>query len=683
MTKINDETIYLKNDKFEQKIHPSIVEGVVLYQRPIDSPAIKAMFTSIIKDELSMTQEQLVKTWNQQVARRISNSQYVNNERKIPQYYNSVEQNKYEAIFDFIFFVNSAKLLSLITPEQSEDLLNLKELGASTDIDIITSIPSIQINLDSLYHFCFNQEFTNKALKYQLINKDEHTEISNLLSSLDPYVSNGQDYQNKVIEVLNRPSGDNLRYDEIRIRLETVYVKVGGELIDGASNHSLEQKLNEVTMNTGKVISPSDIELETGNYSLVESTILSQLNEPTVTLEVLHELRSYTAQPMPGNTIKTHSLFPGEKAVITIETFKKSSTNLAQTTSVADETSTKAEESLANEANFENTYNQESNRNNIYKSSIKAKATWGWGSAGGSYEQSSTSKNIAKRSKKNISKALKRQVSNVSNNRSVKVETSSTIASESSEKHSIVRTIENINVSAPLNFFFKQLVHTTVSILSITDCRLVIKPSLASPPLVTNLESFPDFFRKNFFDNSSSSLQEQNSANTEIKLLYQKIVDDLLEFGKSSIESSPKLVKKDTDILDSEIPRYQVEAGDVKKLNLNELKQPVENLPEELAYRGLLSNVDVFTMKTEGVHVSCFVDTESKGLDKYSSALQDEEARARKIANDLSQVENRTLGIILKEFENSASIDDKIKVMKELLIPYMQSKGDISNDDTP
>src|SRR5262249_20659409 len=162
------------------------------------------------------------------------------------------------------------------------------------------------------------------------------------------------------------------------------------------------------------------------------------------------------------------SLFPGEKAVLTIDTYRKETSTYALTSSVLDTSSKEAEQALAKEINNSAIYNNEESRTSSYSIGVEAKATWGFGSAGASASMSGSSRSVARRTVSNADKSISNQAMKVSNNRSIKVDTTSTQSLETSERQSVVRTIENINVSKPLSFVFYQLTQKVISLTTIT-----------------------------------------------------------------------------------------------------------------------------------------------------------------------------------------------------------------------
>ena len=651
---IGEEYLFFHNSKdFAQ---PTVVEGLLQYHIPID-PA----FLHFVSER---TTDELASYWINKVAKEISASFYVRSQRKLPQQFSNSRIGGEETIFDYGLFLTTSIALNLINEEEAKDLKMLIEKGALSPLTVLGSNPRIFEVIDRLHDVCFYLRFIEVALSHSLILAEENDRVTKALLSEDIAKADSQTYLEIVSKILSMEPNEPNRYLKIRDRLERLPLRIGTRIVDGSHIRNITEVLETIYKEEKMIVAPSEIPNPGAFIKLTGIDVLRKLNEPSIVIEALNEIRSYTARPRPANIIKTHSLFPGEKAIITVETFRKENQSISQTTSVIDETSEDAERNLADEANFENSSSDERTRESSYSYGINAKATWGWGSAGGSYNASNTGKSVAKRTSKNISKALRRQVSKVSNNRSINIETSSTKNVEESNRYSIVRTIENINVSAPLNFWFRQLNQTSVSLTSMTDCRLIISWDLESLPIVTNLESFPDVFRKEFVKKTKGDIDKITSD------LYGDVLKVLEGFGAAGVEDT-SLIERSEYVDDPKIPRYQI------KEELGGYYTPKDGLgfPEKLPFYGLLTNVDINTIKTEGVHVDCFIAQESNGLDHYSETLQEESGISQSLTNRhknlLCTVVEEAIGLLRQEKDTEA----KQKIFENILIPIVNSSG--------
>jgi len=346
--------------------------------------------------------------------------------------------------------------------------------------------------------------------------------------------------------------------------------------------------------------------------------------------------------------VKTHSLFPGEKAVITIETFSKETIKEDMTSSVLDSVNRQSETSLTEEINAEDRYNKVIKRTSSFSVGTKATGNWGWGSANLSTENDHAAENISKSAVTNINKALKRQTAQVSNKRTVKVETNNSYYAEESSKQSIVRTIENINVSRPLNFVFRQLCQLYFTLTTIKDLRIVFRLSPAEiEGVVASLQELPEMLQ---------AILEDNAAG---KKKVQQIYDKVVQVAKDMAEQKDEDGSKAKFVVESNIESLIVE----KRFRINEdlinfyrwesdpestnhapataakMAMDLSMFPAKtiLPYEGVLLREELNILKTDGVVVECFLSHCSEGLDEYSAHLQAETNKRRCLENAVLQ----------------------------------------------
>lgn len=184
------------------------------------------------------------------------------------------------------------------------------------------------------------------------------------------------------------------------------------------------------------------------------------------------KLTSFLGDYGAGRVVKTFSLLPGESTRISVKTFKQRESTRKESSSVLDsftnESAQDLESSLEQEQSDQRSYKESFE----YYADVKAKASWGWGSASVAAGVKGGTNSAREEAVKNVSKAVEKHTSKASAKREVEINTSFEVSEKEGEERSVEREIENINLSRTLNFVFRQMNQAFISFLHLTDIRV-------------------------------------------------------------------------------------------------------------------------------------------------------------------------------------------------------------------
>ncbi len=198
----------------------------------------------------------------------------------------------------------------------------------------------------------------------------------------------------------------------------------------------------------------------------------AEVHHPQLFLEYDLMLCSYLGNYGAGKTVGTFSLLPGEKTTISMSTYLDNSSTSSRSQNILDSKS----EASAN--SFESALQQQSGQqtDGSFSSSMSddGSATFSIPlifSAGGGGGSSSSSEMHISTIASTISNTVSNSVNQSNHNREVNINSSSSQTTNSGEQTSIVRELENINLSRTLNFVFRQLLQEHIALLWLRNIR--------------------------------------------------------------------------------------------------------------------------------------------------------------------------------------------------------------------
>lgn len=456
--------------------------------------------------------------------------------------------------------------------------------------------------------------------------------------------------QGAVIEVSGTASdAGGIAYVELALDLNPVGVRAGEKSPGDWSAWKGTLTLNE----SGKHTITARAYDNAGN--LVETTIAVDV---TITPEVnsrlkriilveSYRLSSYLTNYGAGRTIKTFSLLPGEKSKISIRSYAQNETTMKSAAtildSVTDDISEEFEQSIAKEQADQKNYEE----SNEYKVGAEAGASWGWGSAKVSASMSGGTNAAREQFAKNVSNNTQKHVAKASARRDVQINTTYEEKSTTSEESTIVREIENINVSRTLNFVFRQMNQEFITLLHLVDVRI----GYFTIDTVNGEEK--KVYREVTLPQLDALLEEMivPDKRTEVRnaIIYQLAnIFDYQDKHHRFVEEQP-FKDEDGNVIPSS--NYLRVKKDYTSLYLDDSTGTSIKVP------GIILAANRHVLRTDGIVVEALLG-QGEALDSYSRNLQTESVREKELRNSLleAEVEMKRLAVqILSDKDQAAA----------------------------
>lgn len=646
---------------FEEKTAPTIVEGVVQFRIPVD----KIDFDHLSPDykrHLVLTPDQLNAVWIDYSAKALWESPSIQRMERGQTLH--LKGGSAPDSMNIKSFLDTAQGMKLISAEVAREQSEIWQIRNNQQFFAEVNQYDLRTNFWPIHYMDYHRTLLRRGGLHGLLTEEKIKEIDAQLLAMP--LADLEDPMN-IRAKIDALSGDTSLYGRLERILQSVYVFASGEFINVFDLDAIQSSIRQLAKKN-LFLSPGFESTPLSDLRLISMTDLASMNQPEIVVDALMAVTTYGCGLGKGNVIKTHSLFPGEKAVLTIESYSKEASSYALTSSVLDSTSTQAEDALQREASVSSSWNKESTRVNSFSVGIEAKASWGWGSGGGSASSSGTATDVSRNALSNVEKAVRNQASKVSNNRSVKIDTTSTRTTENSQRESVVRTIENINVSRPLNFVFRQLVQDVVSLYTVKDVRVVVRPTVVVPGTLTPLE--------NIKETLASVLFTPETAEAIIEKYVQAVANAAIDLGGvDTLDKNRKLAVQYVD--PKGVKRWQVDPGlRDRQAPLQELANANSSLKTALApsasfrFDGILTDTRTYTLKTEGVYVDCFL-SDTEGLDEYSKNLQLETVKEKQRGNEHAEQTVKLLQLAQALVSGGKDNAEKAVLFEKLVVPIV------------
>ncbi len=357
---------------------------------------------------------------------------------------------------------------------------------------------------------------------------------------------------------------------------------------------------------------------------------------PRILLVEIYRLTTYLGDYGAGRTIKTFSLLPGEKTQISIKTYKRTTEESAKASSILDSFSEQSSDEFEDSVQKEQSDKQQNSENFAYHAEAEAECSWGIGSAKVSGGVSGGSSSSREEFVKNVSSATTKHATAASSKRDVQINESSSVKVEEGEETSIIRTIENINLSRTLNFVFRQMNQQYFTFLHLVDVRVAFfnddpekKREVALCDLDTLLESYID--QKYWI---------------QVRERIIKQLENILDYTGSPAKDFI-LARKTPD----------------KKNNYFIINTRYETAWMDYLIPGVVMSVQKNVMRTDAVIVEALLGR-GEALDDYSKETQNEAVRAVSLKNDslhgAVERENQAQKIVTEENEKASKIFERV-----------------------
>jgi hypothetical protein len=369
-------------------------------------------------------------------------------------------------------------------------------------------------------------------------------------------------------------------------------------------------------------------------------------------------LSNYLGRYGAGRIVQTFSLLPGEKTSITIRSFESTTTTATETSSIFDSFSETTGDELTNSVTNEDTSKSQSEEDLKASVNVKAGASWGWGSAsveaGLAYGTSSAREQLTK----NVTNGASRHAAEKSSKRDVKVDTTRTVTSQTENETTIVRTLENTNLSRTLNFVFRQMTQEFVSLLHLADMRIAHLTEWFQPDgkRVQDRVDYEEVALPQLHSLLQRICASAERATTAEAIILRQLdaVFDYLGNRQAIVQEVSRDVPS-RDPLTGQI-RTEVDPNDPSKTRpVNEKvtwtrfdpdlrgtwppQDPDDPAPPfTITVPGVILGVTQNTLRTDGIVVDAFLGG-GPALDAYSSELQRTAIAAREAEAEQAQAE--------------------------------------------
>lgn len=335
-----------------------------------------------------------------------------------------------------------------------------------------------------------------------------------------------------------------------------------------------------------------------------------------------------------GKTVKTFTLLPGETTTISTRTWRATEESVALASSIIDSYTESAADRFADTVMTETTDTATQDKTENWHAEAEVKGSFGFGSAsvsgGGGGEYSSSTEEFAK----SVDEAVSEHSAESSAQRENTV-TSNSERSESTEDEEVIeRTITNINVGRVLNFTFRELNQVYLTRTHLKEVRIAFSNgnsgSWREEPISNMRKLVAEVIDAQYVDRVCQDLLHTIAVAFDKDGLPVPVLDQVVlsNCGRTATVTDATPDKKCEYAAPSEDGTlyYRFKRGP--------LGQPSDD-PNRVD--GVLLKEREVIMSTDSVVVESLLGVNSS-LDAYSTALQNEAIREKKLANDRQQL---------------------------------------------
>lgn len=448
-----------------------------------------------------------------------------------------------------------------------------------------------------------------------------------------------------VIEVFGSASdGGGVKVVEVSLNNSPVYVRAVEKAPGDWSQWKATVKVDlpGLCVIKARATDMSGNTMEAGTQ--VNVTILPEVSsrKNRIILIESYRLSSFLANYGAGRTLKTFSLLPGEKSKISIRTYaQKEETMKSASTildSVTDDIASEFELSIGDETSNKTGYES----SNDYKLEASVGVSWGgWLNASASASTSGATNAAREQLTKNIVNSTQKHVSKASARRDMQIDTTYEVKTTTTDETSIVREIENINMSRTLNFVFRQMNQEFITLLHLVDVRI-------------------GFYRDEKIEGQGNSYYQEVTLPELNKLLAEIIVPEKREEIRNTIMFQLMNIFDYQDIHHSFVEEAVLRDANgnvipasnylrVRKDHYSEYAD--EATGTTIKVPGIIMAANKHVLRTDGIVVDAVLG-QGEALDEYSSNLQLQSVREKELKNDLLQTEVRMRELALQILES-------------------------------
>jgi hypothetical protein len=335
-----------------------------------------------------------------------------------------------------------------------------------------------------------------------------------------------------------------------------------------------------------------------------------------------------------GKTVKTFTLLPGETTTISTRTWRATEESVTLASSIIDSYTESAADRFAETVMTETTDTSTQEQTENWHAEAEVKGSFGFGSAsvsgGGGGEYSSSTEEFAKA----VDEAVSEHSAESSAHRENTV-TSNSERSESTEDEEVIeRTITNINVGRVLNFTFRELNQAYLTRTHLKEVRIAFSNGNAGSwreePVSNMRKLIAELIDPAHVDAVCQDLLRTIAVTFDKDGLPVPVLDQVVlsNCGRTATVR---------DATPSAKCQYAAPTAD-GTLYYRFKRGPLGQDPADpFRVEGVLLKERSVVMSTDSVVVESLLGVNS-ALDSYSTALQNEAIREKKLANDRSQL---------------------------------------------
>ncbi len=369
---------------------------------------------------------------------------------------------------------------------------------------------------------------------------------------------------------------------------------------------------------------------------------------PTLALVEHYRLSSFLGAYGAGRTIKTFSLFPGEKTTIRVKTYKKDIERAKEAQSILDSYSQTSAASFEEAVKAEHDSRETSSEKHNWNVSAKGGVNTGAYKVELSASYGGAANSAREQSSKNVTDALKKSASTASNKRDITISEENESTSEVGQEEGVERVIQNINVGSTLNFVFRQMNQEFISLLHLVDVKVAFNNASLAGPVIVDLSEIDDLIARFFDDREVPDPAKPGTSANVRALVKRRVLRELANVYDYRDERHDfvelREIRDDQDALVSSYHRVRKDVVSTWNDGRTEISVP-----------GVILAASVNVMRTDGIIVDALLGS-GDGLDGYSHGLQDEAVREKQLANATlaAQVERERLLLKLLHDGDSA-----------------------------
>lgn len=341
-------------------------------------------------------------------------------------------------------------------------------------------------------------------------------------------------------------------------------------------------------------------------------------SKPRLAIVESYRLTSYLGDYGAGRVVQTFSLLPGEKTRIAIQTYTKTTSKRNEASSILDSYSRESADDFEQAVKSEQTDKQESQRRDEWHVEAQVSSNWGFVSAKLSAGYAGSASAGREQFARDVRNATTKSSSRASNKRDIQIEQRSQTQAELGDQEHSEREIQNLNTGRVLNFVFRQMNQEFISVLHLFDAHVAFFD--AAVPDSLRLLELPELDR---FLEGIIKAEARAGIRDAITTILSNVFD--AEGNRLSLVEKVKL-------------------GDGPVEYLRVRRDLVSKYQDRIPVPGIILSASRNVLRTDGLIVETVLGV-GEGLDAYARGLQEEQARGRRLANELraAQLEREQL----------------------------------------